>query len=868
MIDNKNPNKRALPGGHDKRCTVTLFLFTAFVLTGSACIDDGLNGMSSVFSFTELGPSTACPSGGVQVDSGLDDNNNGVLETGEITHTEILCQGNTGQAGAYGDDGAHGTDGADGADGTAGVDGTDGTDGIDELIVTTDLPQGDPNCQHGGIRVDVGIDDGDPGGIADNGILEPEEIDETQFICNGESELFGEPFDAPDGPPGAFTVDVSGGDGLNPDGGDGGHGGELTFEIDPGSIGGHIKLFSTGLADASFEFPPSVPIYLGDNPLQVTTAITVVSITDHTPLIEGAVHTHENDTTVYLRDSAGPGGHTSVTGIHITADGSLTFEHNLTTAPTAEIEIPFDFHNAGLLTVVDIPTTTSSGNLDLSCSVYLGESTSTIDLSGGDAGDGGDLTLETDAGFFNQGTILTFGGGGESGGYGGFVEIDAADHLFNTGDISANGGEATNGNGGEADEDGITLHTGNGNISNSGNLNASGANGTFEGGDAGTIWLYTSQLGTIRNSGNLIATGGNTSADCTVGCSGGAGAVIDMSVSGGGLINSGNLLANGGFGATGPGGSGGAFDVDAGFGSGRGTFVPPDDVVISGSINISGGDGADGGVAGTLEISLSALVVPQNQEIILLGYTQLNVAGGNGTANGGDGGDVVAEQMPSQSHTNAYPSGGVINTIPINASGGDGTSGAGGDGGWLEMTTESELGWQADWEVIVNHGSIDLSGGNGATAGGATNGLVFWGYNGVENTGSIDASGGHATDGTAGYGSSVAFFSDLGPVGNAAFISTDGGACTADAGSGAYAGDITLHGHLVDNTADLSAAGGDGGATSGTGGDGADVDFYSFGGITNAATSIDIGGGTGATAGNDGSFFVDGSDATGAVLTE
>ncbi|HVO18037.1 MAG TPA: S8 family serine peptidase [Anaeromyxobacter sp.] len=46
--------------------------------------------------------STACPDGGVQITTGYDDNNNGVLDPAEVTSTENVCNGAPGQRGSSG----------------------------------------------------------------------------------------------------------------------------------------------------------------------------------------------------------------------------------------------------------------------------------------------------------------------------------------------------------------------------------------------------------------------------------------------------------------------------------------------------------------------------------------------------------------------------------------------------------------------------------------------------------------------------------------------------------------------------------------------------------------------------------------------
>ena len=94
-----------------------------------------------------------CPFGGQRLDIGADDSDgggtaaNGVLEPGEIDETLYVC--------------------AD-AETLLSVSAADAAD-----------------CEHGGQRIDIGDDDGDGGGTANDGVLQSGEIDETTFICNG-----------------------------------------------------------------------------------------------------------------------------------------------------------------------------------------------------------------------------------------------------------------------------------------------------------------------------------------------------------------------------------------------------------------------------------------------------------------------------------------------------------------------------------------------------------------------------------------------------------------------------------------------------------------------------------------------------------
>lgn len=79
--------------------------------------DSADNGKSSVVtSSVTFASSTTCPNGGITVNSGIDENGNGVLDTSEIDQSQEVCNGT---------DGTNGTNGTDGKDGsgtpTAGI---------------------------------------------------------------------------------------------------------------------------------------------------------------------------------------------------------------------------------------------------------------------------------------------------------------------------------------------------------------------------------------------------------------------------------------------------------------------------------------------------------------------------------------------------------------------------------------------------------------------------------------------------------------------------------------------------------------------------------------------------------------------------
>jgi hypothetical protein len=118
---------------------------------------------------TKLGvelPGETCEAGGVRIETGLDLDGDGVLDPSEVTRREEICHGLDGTAGIAG------------ADGVDGIDGAHGTDGISTLTRITGEPEGE-NCAAGGIRVDSGSDDNQ------NGMLDPEEVFDTEYVCNG-----------------------------------------------------------------------------------------------------------------------------------------------------------------------------------------------------------------------------------------------------------------------------------------------------------------------------------------------------------------------------------------------------------------------------------------------------------------------------------------------------------------------------------------------------------------------------------------------------------------------------------------------------------------------------------------------------------
>jgi hypothetical protein len=184
---------------------------------------NGIDGKNTLVKTTAESTGTNCATGGTKVEVGLDANNNGILDAGEVnaTLTRYVCngatgpqgatgatgsagatgpQGLTGTAGATGPQGvagatgaqgpigltgATGSVGATGVQGTAGTNGTNGTNGIDgknALIKTTAEPTG-TNCATGGTKVEVGLD------ANNNDTLDAGEVNATltKYVCNGQN---------------------------------------------------------------------------------------------------------------------------------------------------------------------------------------------------------------------------------------------------------------------------------------------------------------------------------------------------------------------------------------------------------------------------------------------------------------------------------------------------------------------------------------------------------------------------------------------------------------------------------------------------------------------------------------------------------
>jgi len=113
---------------------------------------NGASGLNSLVALNNEPVGANCANGGLRIDSGLDANANGSLEASEIGQTRYVCNPDA-------------------------IAGPAGNDGLNSLISFADEPPG-ANCPYGGMRVDGGLD------ANANGSLESSEITSTQFVCN------------------------------------------------------------------------------------------------------------------------------------------------------------------------------------------------------------------------------------------------------------------------------------------------------------------------------------------------------------------------------------------------------------------------------------------------------------------------------------------------------------------------------------------------------------------------------------------------------------------------------------------------------------------------------------------------------------
>jgi hypothetical protein len=800
-------------------CLVPLVALSA---CGSA---DGKNSLTSV---TPSAPDATCPAGGVTIKTGIDTNGNGVLDDSEATATNELCSGAASAPGS--------------------------------LVATTSLPSGDPNCAAGGVAIQRGLDNGAGGGIAGDGILQAGEVTATQYVCNGTTPTFPGSTTQPPGA-GTNTIVTAGGDGTTFNGGSAGN---VDLTLANGSLGGHVKLFKSGTVDASFTMPAEPAFHAGSAPATISIDTRVKRYAATTGVTD-AIFLVDNDPALYVLVG---GVATPATSLSIAAGKTVTFEHN-SNGSTAAFTVVGDVKNAGTITSDKLGDAKSLANVQISCASFYGEAGSSVALAGAAAagslgGAGGSFFVYANAHVMNQGTITTTGGTGDDGGLGGAVRWSVyPGDLYNMGAITADGGVGAVGGGGGAGT--VVLESGYRTLHNAGAISASGGNGVTFGGNGNYLALTVNSLGALSNNVALQARGGTCSA---ADCDGGSGGPVYLQAYSADLLSNGDINTAGADAkGTGAGGDGGALDIydytDTSF-TGN-VSIATGSVRVAGNLVMKGGAGARGGGGGHLALYDDPSNVPQGQEIVLYGYTDIKANGGNSTGGGGGRGGRV-------SFSNAYsqfpgggsqgPGGGVINYASVSAKGGNGQQG--GRGGNYAMSTQTSFTFNSPNEIAANFGAtFDLRGGSSSangTPGAVAGSFRMIGVSGVENHADVNSTSGSATGANADGGSGPTSFleADTGPATNTGAITVSGG--TSASRGGGFGGGFHIYGTLATNSGALTSNGGNGMTTGGGGGS---LELNSSPNGPSVSTgAFSVVGGTGTVAGTKGNVTVDGANVT------
>jgi ELWxxDGT repeat protein len=198
------------------------FLFVIMMVAASftGCIDGSddsddlvepvgeVNVPGNALVLTKTASQDDCPSGGITLDVGVDEDGDGKLNSTEKFNTSTICNGADGENGKDGNNGVDGSscsafdsgngtytvsctdgtnftvsDGQQGPVGEKGDSGQDVTRSNTTVLTRIDDPADSLNCEAGGRVISHGLDNGDGNGIESNGLLEESEIDSSTTLC-------------------------------------------------------------------------------------------------------------------------------------------------------------------------------------------------------------------------------------------------------------------------------------------------------------------------------------------------------------------------------------------------------------------------------------------------------------------------------------------------------------------------------------------------------------------------------------------------------------------------------------------------------------------------------------------------------------
>jgi hypothetical protein len=125
-------------------------LLIALLITFQGCKKNAIDGKNALVDLIVEPVGDNCLNGGFKVISGLDLNDNNIVDIDEIQSSEYVCNGEN------------------------------GSNGLNSLIEMIPEPQGN-NCLIGGFKILTGLDQNF------NGILDNDEIQQTDYLCNVDS---------------------------------------------------------------------------------------------------------------------------------------------------------------------------------------------------------------------------------------------------------------------------------------------------------------------------------------------------------------------------------------------------------------------------------------------------------------------------------------------------------------------------------------------------------------------------------------------------------------------------------------------------------------------------------------------------------
>ncbi len=131
------------------RKTIT-FIAIILIIASLGCNKENPKGKNSLTELNTEPVGENCSSGGFKISSGIDINDNNILDIDEIQYEEYICNGNN------------------------------GTNGSNSMINVIPEPSGS-YCEFGGIKVESGLDENF------NGLLDENEITTINYVCNGAS---------------------------------------------------------------------------------------------------------------------------------------------------------------------------------------------------------------------------------------------------------------------------------------------------------------------------------------------------------------------------------------------------------------------------------------------------------------------------------------------------------------------------------------------------------------------------------------------------------------------------------------------------------------------------------------------------------